>query len=89
MKDLKGLKEDIKVLKEKMPEMPQALVKAKDEVKAECKPLCHSIAYVLCFLAYLCMLPMMLLGAMFKDLSMKCKPAEKKEEQKPEEAPAA
>jgi hypothetical protein len=40
-------------------------------------------------MAYLCMLPMMLLGAMFKDLSMKFKPAEKKEEQKPEEVSAA
>jgi hypothetical protein len=29
--------------------MPQALIKAKDEVKAECKPMGHSIAYVLCF----------------------------------------
>lgn len=89
MKDLKGLKEDIKVLKEKMPELPESLVKAKAEVKAECKPVGHALLYVLCFACWLCMLPMMLLGAMFKDLSVKFKLEEKKEEEKkPEEMSA-
>jgi len=70
---------DLKDLKEMMPkQLPDALVKAKDEIKAECMPMGHSILYVLCCLVWICMLPMMLLGKLFKDLAMKFKP-EKKE----------
>lgn len=65
-----------------MPEMPKVVMQAKEEVKAECKPLGAAALYVLCCVAWICLLPVVVVGAMLKDMIQKLKPA------KPEDKPA-
>jgi len=68
-----------------IPEMPKVLKDAKADVQAECKPLGAAALYVLCCVAWICLLPVVICGAVLKDLVKKLKPAEKKAE---EAAPA-
>jgi hypothetical protein len=67
--------------------MPKVLKEAQADVKAECKPLGSAVLYVLCCVAWICVLPVVIAGAVLKDLVKKLKPAEKKAEEPA--APAA
>lgn len=63
-----------------MPAMPKALKEAKSDVVAQVRPLGAASLYVVCCLAWICLLPFVLCGAILKDLVEKLKPGKKEEE---------
>ena len=55
------------------PLMPRA-AKLGSDIKAEIKPVGHSLAFILCWVLHVCLLPFVMIGDLIKKLSDKLNP---------------